>query len=209
MKHIVILIFTIVLNTNLIISQTEKLPEPQMTGGMPLMDALKTRHSIREFSDKKLDRQTLSNILWAAFGVNRRESGKRTAPTAMDERAMELYVILEQGTYLYDAVENSLILIKDKDLRALAGTQPFVASAPLNIAYVADYSKMKTAGETKEVYAGAHTGFIAQNVYLFCSSEGLGSVVRAYFEEEKLKAALNLDDSKNIVLVHTIGYPKE
>lgn len=198
----------LILFSTIAFSQIVKLPSPEVSGGMPLMDALKNRQSTRDFSEKEISQQTLSDLLWAAFGVNRAESGKRTAPTAMDERAMEIYVVLKNGSFLFDAVEHSLIPISDKDIRSLAGSQPFVASAPLNLVFVADYSKMKSGNDSKSLYAAAHSGFIAQNVYLFCASEGLGAVIRAYFEEPALKEALKLTVDKDILLVQTVGYPK-
>jgi SagB-type dehydrogenase family enzyme len=183
-----------------------KLPAPETTGGMPLMEALSKRQSSRSFGTRKLSDQTLSNLLWAAFGINRKDSGKRTAPTANDTRAMIIYVLLESGTYTYNAEENSLDPVANKDLRAFAGSQDFVATAPLNLVYVSDYSKFKS-GSNKEIYSGAHAGFIGENVYLFCTSSGLNTVIRAYVDKEKLAEELNLNENQAVVLSQTIGYP--
>jgi SagB-type dehydrogenase family enzyme len=194
--------------TPVTVNRTEqiKLPPPETTGGMPLMEALSKRQSSRTFGAQKLSDQTLSNLLWAGFGINRKETGKRTAPTANDTRAMDIYVLLESGTYKYNAEENSLDVVVNKDLRAFAGSQDFVATAPLNLVYVSDYSKFKT-GSNKELYSGAHAGFIGENVYLFCTSFGLNTVIRAYVDKEKLAKELNLNENQAVVLSQTIGYP--
>ncbi|HTP66034.1 MAG TPA: SagB/ThcOx family dehydrogenase [Geobacteraceae bacterium] len=184
------------------------LPAPVMSGGKPLMQALKERQTARAFSDRKLPPQVLSNLLWAAFGINRPESGKRTAPSARNWQEIEIYVILEEGAYLYEPRANVLKTVVKSDLRRLAGTQDFVATAPLNLVYVADTAKMKGASlEDRMLYAGADTGFISQNVYLFCASEGLATVVRGSVERKPLAAALRLPDNKIITLAQTVGYP--
>lgn len=184
-----------------------KLPDPVTTGGMPLMEALKNRKSSRTFSDKKIDMQTLSDLLWAANGVNRKESGKRTAPTANDTREMDVYVVMEDGTYLFNPDEHSLLQISEKDLREFAGRQDFVKKAPLNLIYVSDYSKFKSGSE-KEIYSGSHAGFIGQNVYLFCASAGLNTVIRAWVDKEVLKKEMNLKEDRHIVLAQTVGFPE-
>ena len=109
-----------------------KLPEPEMTGGLPLMQALKERHSTREFSPKPLPEQVLSNLLWAAAGVNRPASGKRTAPSAMNWQEIDIYVVLAEGVYRYDARQHALLLVSKEDLREATGMQDFVAEAPVN-----------------------------------------------------------------------------
>ncbi len=186
------------------------LPAPIMTGGKPLMQALKERQTARDFSAKKLPAQVLSDLLWAAFGINRPESGKRTAPSARNWQEIEVYVIMEDGAYLYDPLTNKLRGVVKGDLRKLAGTQDFVATAPLNLVYVADTAKMKGAStEDQSLYAGADTGFISQNVYLFCASEGLATVVRASVNRKALAAALKLSDQKRITLAQTVGYPPD
>ena len=141
------------------------LPKPVTTGGMPLMDALRERKSSREFGAKKLPLETISNLLWAADGINREDSGKRTAPTANDTRAMDIYVLMEDGTYIYNAVKHSLEPIVNKDLRQYAGSQDFVKTAPLNLVYVEDYSKHKSQ-DNKEMNAGAHTPDSSDKMYI-------------------------------------------
>jgi SagB-type dehydrogenase family enzyme len=184
------------------------LPAPHMTGGKPLMQALKERQSSRSFSAKKLPLQVLSDLLWAAAGINRPDSGKRTAPSAMNWQEVEVYVVLEEGTYLYDAKANSLKAFMKGDLRKLTGFQGFVATAPLNLIYVADSSKIKrSSAEDQALFSAADTGFIGQNVYLFCASEGLATVIRGSVDREALVKALNFPEQKKIMLAQTVGYP--
>jgi len=185
-----------------------QLPKPQTSGGKPLMQVLKKRESIRKYSEKKLSRQTLSNLLWAAFGINRPNSGKRTAPSAMNWQEIDIYVATSDGFYLYDAKKNQLKTIVTKDIRALAGTQDFVKTAPINLVFVADYSKMGTAKKEHKVFlSAADTGFVSQNVYLFCASEGLATVVRASLDKDKLAKEIGLRDDQVIVLAQSVGYP--
>lgn len=189
--------------------ETLKLPSPQTEGGKPLMQCLKLRQSSREFSQEKLPLQTLSNLLWAAYGINRPESGKRTAPSAMNCQNIDIYVATEDGLFLYDAKEHALIQITKEDIRPLTGTQEFVKTAPLNLIYVGDFSKiLRGTDEDKRFYSAAHTGFISQNVYLFCASEGLSTVVRASINREELSKAMKLRSDQHIILAQTLGYPK-
>ncbi|MFA5785148.1 MAG: SagB/ThcOx family dehydrogenase [Phycisphaerae bacterium] len=189
-------------------SKTIQLPEPQKTGGKPLMQALAERKTSREFSTKELPDQVLSNLLWAAFGINRPD-GKRTAPSAMNQQEIDIYVALAKGFYLYDAQSNSLKLVLEKDLRKMTGKQPFVEVAPVNLVYVADLSKMTRGSEQdKAFYSGADVGFIAQNVYLFCASENLATVVRGYVDKEILAKAIGLRPDQKVILAQTVGYPK-
>jgi SagB-type dehydrogenase family enzyme len=184
------------------------LPKANTKGGMPLMQALSERKSTREFTQDKLPMDVLSNLLWAAYGVNRPD-GRRTAPSANNRQTVDIYVTLPEGAYLYKPKEHRLDLVAPGDLRAAAGRQPFVAEAPLNLVYVADYAKMAgTSAEDKILYAGAETGFVGQNVYLFCASEGLATVVRAMIDKPKLAEALKLGPDQRIVLAQTVGYPK-
>jgi nitroreductase len=184
------------------------LPAPQTDGGRPLMQALKDRKSTREFSGEKLPVQVLANILWAGFGVNRPD-GKRTAPSAMNWQEIEIYVVLADGAYVYDAAKNRLEPVAKEDLRNLAGTQSYVATAPVNLVYVADLTKVGGDADGRELFTGADTGFIAQSVYLYCASEGLATVVRASVDREALGKALKLKATQKIVLAQSVGYPKK
>jgi SagB-type dehydrogenase family enzyme len=190
--------------------QTIQLPAPQTDGGTPLMLALKARSTSREFSMEKLPMQTLSNLLWAACGVNRPKSGKRTAPSAKNRQEIDIYAATADGFYRYDALKNNLVLILKEDIRVQTGKQDFVATAPLNLVYVADFSK--AAGETeleKTLYAGADTGFISQNVYLFCASQDLATVVRGYVDKPALEKKMGLPPNQKVILAQTVGYPKK
>lgn len=184
------------------------LPKPETHGGKPLMQALAERKSQREFASRDLNPQVLSNLLWAAFGINRPD-GRRTAPSAMNRQTIDVYVLKADGAYLYDAAKNQLLPVSAADLRSAAGTQAFVGQAPLNLVYVSDYSKMGNSPELdKATYAGAETGFIGQNVYLYCASEGLATVIRASIDKAPLAQALKLRPEQHIVLAQTVGYPK-
>jgi nitroreductase len=185
-----------------------QLPKPQTDGGKPLMQVLKERKSSRAFSAQKLPEQILSNVLWAGFGINR-DDGRRTAPSAMNRQEIDIYVVTPDGTYLYDAKENALKIVAVADLRALAGTQDYVKDAPVDLVFVANLAKMGDGpAEDKMTYAGADTGFISQNVYLYCASEGLATVVRASVDKPALSKALGLLPEQKIILAQTIGFPK-
>jgi SagB-type dehydrogenase family enzyme len=181
---------------------------PRLGGGLPLMTALERRASSRSFAPGPLDLQLLSDLLWAANGVNRPADGHRTAPTARNRQDLDVYVVLADGAYFYDPAGRALVPAAAGDLRPLAGTQDFVATAPLNLVYVSDLAKI--AGDAREdqlTYAGAHAGFVSQNVYLFCASAGLATVVRASFDKAALAAALQLRPEQLAVLSQTVGYP--
>jgi nitroreductase len=186
-----------------------KLPAPKMEGGMPLMQALKARQTGRDFESTPLPTQVLSNLLWAADGINRPDLGKRTAPSAVNWQEIDIYVALPEGCYLYDAKANELKPVLAQDIRAKTGFQPFVGVAALNLIYVADTSRMGKGSEAdKKFYAACDTGFISQNVYLFCASEGLSTVVRGAVDKEALAKTLSLKPEQMITLAQTVGYPK-
>ncbi len=172
------------------------------------MEVLKARQSGREFLSDKLPLPVLSNLLWAAGGVNRAD-GRRTAPSASNRQEIDVYLAMADGLYVYEAAPHSLRLVLKEDLRAKAGTQPFVGQAPLNLIYVADYAKMSAKPEDRPAWAGADTGFIGQNVYLFCASEGLVTVFRAMVDREVLSRAMKLRPDQHITFCQTIGYAKK
>lgn len=182
--------------------------EPQMDTGRPLMQVLKDRSTSRSFSTQKLPNQVLSNMLWAASGVNRPDSGKRTAPSAMNWQEIDIYVATADGLYLYNAKTHSLKPVLAEDIRALTGRQPFVAKAPVNLVYVANFSKMgNIKDEDKIFYSAADTGFISQNVYLFCASERLGTVVRGSVDKPALAKKMRLKPDQRVILAQSVGYP--
>ncbi|MFB0565286.1 MAG: nitroreductase family protein [Candidatus Aminicenantaceae bacterium] len=187
-----------------------KLLKPQMDGGKPLMQVLKDRHSSREFSTDELPLQVLSNLLWAAFGINRPDSGKRTAPSAVNWQNIDIYVAMTKGLYQYDAKENILKPVLAEDIRAATGRQPFVKNVPVNLIYVADFSKIpRGTEEDKNFYSAAHTGFISQNVYLYCASEGLATVVRGLIDREALSKVMKLRPDQKVMFAQSVGYSKK
>ena len=187
-----------------------KLLKPQMDGGRLLMQVLKDRHSSREFSTDELPLQVLSNLLWAAFGINRPDSGKRTAPSAVNWQNIDIYVAMTKGLYLYDAKSNILKPVLAEDIRAATGTQSFVKNVPVNLIYVADFSKIpRGTEEDKNFYSAAHTGFISQNVYLYCASEGLATVVRGLVDREAMSKVMKLRPDQKVMFAQSVGYTKK
>ena len=186
-----------------------KLLEPQLNSGKLLMQALKARSSAREYSSKPLPLQVLSNMLWAAWGINRPESGKHTAPSASNRQEIDVYVSTADGLYLYDAKEHMLQPVLAEDIRAATGKQDFVSEAPVNLIFVADLSKMGGSSDDRKLLtANADVGFISQNVYLFCASEGLANVVRGLVDKPMLEKKMGLRPDQKVILAHTVGYPK-
>ena len=163
--------------------------------------------STRDFASRELPRDVLSTLLWCAFGINRPDSGGRTAPSAHNWQEIEVFAALPDGTYRYHARDHALTLVVASDLRAATGVQDFVGKAPLNLVYVADFGKMGDASpEDRTFYASADTGFVAQNVYLYCATAGLACVVRGLVDRRKLAPALKLRVDQRIVLAQTVGY---
>ncbi|MDD5436768.1 MAG: SagB/ThcOx family dehydrogenase [Candidatus Omnitrophica bacterium] len=186
-----------------------KLLPPQTEGGKPLMKALGERRSMREFSPNELPPQVLSDLLWAANGINRPGSGGRTAPTAKNMQEIDIYVSKADGLYLYDAKTNSLVPVLAGDIRSATGDQPFVKGAPVNLIYVADMSRMAGMPPgAADFYAATDTGFISENVYLYCASAGLATVVRGWVDKPALARTMKLRNDQKIILAQTVGYPK-
>jgi SagB-type dehydrogenase family enzyme len=187
-----------------------QLPEPQIDTGRPLMQVLNDRKSSRTFSTRELPDQVLSDMLWAAFGENRQYSGKRTAPSAMNWQEIDIYVTTARGLYLYDAKAHALKPVLSKDIRAAAGRQSFVGEVPVNLVYVADFSRMGQAKiDEKVFYSAADTGFISQNVYLYCASTGLATVVRGLIDRATLAKIMGLRPDQRVILSQSVGYPKK
>ncbi len=186
------------------------LPAPQTEGGKPLMQALKLRATARAFAPEPLPKQILSNLLWAAWGINRPDSGKRTAPSARNWQEIDVVVVTASGAYLYDAAANVLKPVVAGDLRALTGVQEFVKDAPVTLVFVADTTRMKgSQADTQQAYAWADAAFISQNVYLYCASEGLATGVRAMVDRPALAKALKLGSSQIIAFAQSVGLPKK
>lgn len=185
-----------------------QLPPPQTEGGKPLMQALKLRSTSRSFAPDPLPLQTLSNLLWAAWGINRPGEEKRTAPSPHNWREIDVLVVDARGAWRYDAAANTLVPLVAGDLRALTGTQDFVKEAPATLVYVADQARMwGSRAEEREPYAWADAAFISQNVYLFCASEGLATGVRAWVDRPALAKALALRADQSVVFAQSVGFP--
>lgn len=186
-----------------------ELPAPRKTGGMPLMEALAKRATSRELDTRDLPVEHLSNLLWAGFGVNRAD-GRRTAPSSMNKQEIEIYVLLKSGAYVYDAPGHRLALVLAEDVRALGGRQEFVKDAPVTLVYVADLARMQEApAAQKHETAAIDAGFVSQNVYLYCASEGLATGVRAWVDVEALGKRLGLRADQRIVAAQSVGWPKK
>jgi len=182
----------------------------QLDTGRPLVHVLKERKSSRAFSPRILPKRVLSNLLWAANGINRPASGGRTAPSAMNQQEIDIYVATAEGLYLFDAKGRQLRPVLKQDIRALTGSQDYVQDAPVNFIFVADFTRMLlTPAHDRDFYAAADTGFISQNIYLYCASEGLATVVRAGIDRTVLAEVMKLRPEQKIILAQSVGYPKK
>ncbi len=189
-------------------AQDINLPAPQKSGGMPVLEALSKRATARAFDSRDLSDHQLSTLLWASFGINRPE-GKRTAPSANNKQATDIYVLLKSGAYVYEATANKLVLVIAEDLRKLGGTQDFVTNAPVTLVFVADFAKMGNASdEAKRNTANINVGYISENAYLFCVSEGLATGARGSVDRQALAPRLKLRPDQVIILAQSVGYPK-
>ena len=193
--------FWIFLISTLLFSETamaetvmKKLPAPVMTGGKPLMEAIAERKTIREFKAQDIDEQTLSEILWTAFGIS--HDGKRTIPTAMNQQNLKIYVVKNDGAWLYDAAGNTLTQITAENLQPLFATQDFMKNVPVNLVYVG----------SDEKYSPMHAGSAYQNVGLYAASKGMHSVVRGYFDNDKVTKALGLENGERAIVSQAIGW---
>ncbi|PTT87730.1 nitroreductase [Pelomonas sp. HMWF004] len=183
-----------------------QLVSPSLTGGMPLIAALLGRQSLREFAPEPLAEQVLSDLLWAAAGVNRQDVGGRTAPSAMNAQEVLLYVAMPQGLFLYEPLPHQLRLVVGNDVRRVTGNQDFVDTAPLDLVFVADHARLKLVpAAQREAYAFAAAGAMAQNVYLYCASAGLATVLRAWFNRDALAVAMGLEADHQLLLSQTVG----
>ena len=179
---------------------------PTVNGGMPLMSALAKRHSLREFAPQPLPEQVLSDLLWAAAGINRHDVDGRTAPSALNAQEVLLYVAMPQGLFLYEPKPHALRPVVDSDVRRVTGNQDFVDTAPLDLVFVADHARMKLVpAAQREAYAHATAGAMAQNVYLYCASKALATVIRAWFNRDALGRAMGLQANHQLLLSQTVG----
>jgi len=187
--------------------ETIQLPAVQKTGGMSLMEAMQNRQSQRSYSNKDLTDQQLSNLLWAAYGINR-PNGYRTVPSARTYHEFDIYIIKPEGWYLYNAEDHTMLKMGNEDLREDAGKQDYVKDAPVNLVFVADFERMTNADDAfRKFYSATDVGYISQNVYLYCASEGLATIVRGLIDKTKAKEVLKLRPDQHVILAQSVGYP--
>jgi nitroreductase len=190
-------------------SATMTLPRPRLEGGKPLMQALQLRRSTREYASRPLPREVLSDLLWAAFGINRPATGDRTAPYWRHVMVIDVYAAMADGVWLYDPKAHTLVRHSPEDIRGQTGLQDFVATAPLNLIYVAHGERMQDISpEERRLYASVDAGFIGQNVYLYCASEGLATVFRGAVDAQRLAARLQLGPDQFVTFAQSVGYPR-
>jgi hypothetical protein len=186
-----------------------QLPEPKLDQNKSLAQALKDRKTTRAYGSGNLSQQTLSNLLWAAWGISRPDSGRRTAPSALNRQEIDLYVASPEGMYLYDAKANTLVPIVSGDIRSLTYTQGHFKEAPIHLVYIADLAKMGEGEDGgKMLLAAMDTGFVAENVYLYCASEGLPTGFRVTIDKDKLGQAMKLRSAQRIMGAQSVGLPK-
>jgi nitroreductase len=184
------------------------LPRPRKEGGWPLLSALRLRRSTREYANRPLAPQVLSDLLWAAFGVNR-ESGEQTVPYWRHVMVIDVCIAMADGVWRYEPKPHSLTRLSREDIRAQTGSQDFVAAAPLNLIYVAHGERMaELPREQRRLYASVDSAFIGQNVYLFCASEGLATVFRGAVDYPCLEKTLGLPPDQFVTFAQTVGYPR-
>jgi nitroreductase len=189
--------------------EARALPAPRKEAGKPLMQVLQLRRSIREYSQRPLSAQTLSDLLWAAYGVNR-PGGDRTAPYWRHIMVIDVYCAMADGVWLYDPKQHALRPHLAADIRAQTGMQDFVATAPLNLVYVVHGERMKDVSpEDRRLYGSVDAAFAGQNVYLYCASEGLASVFRGAVDYAKLGRTMRLEDGQFVAFAQTVGYPRD
>jgi len=210
MKIRVVLLLTgllSLLNVKAQLIETVTLPPAQKTGGMPLMEAFQLRKSQRSFSSKELTIQQISNLLWAAYGINRPD-GFRTVPAAKNWFEYDIYVVKSDGWFLYDVRKHALLKMGNEDLRIYGGTQDFVKAAPVILVYVADFGRMTGAtDELRKFFSAVDLGYISQNVYLWCASEGLATIILGQVDKPKVHDVLNLKPAQQVILSQPVAYP--
>lgn len=187
---------------------SQALPAPQTSDGMPMMQALRRRRSQRRFDPAPVPVQTLANLLWAAAGVNRTDHCGRTAPSALNAQEIDLYVALPEGLFLYEPVHHRLLITSDNDVRRVTGYQDFVDTAPLDLVYVAHHGRMSLVPESqRDFYAWYAAGAMSQNASLYCASAGLATVIRAWIARDALAKAMGLSPDEHVLVAQTVGFP--
>lgn len=191
-------------------AQDIQLPAPSQNAKMSLVQALEQRHSTRTFSEKPISEPILSQILWAACGINRPGENKITAPSAMNAQDIEVYVIRKDGAYLYIPKNNTLKKVSSKDLRlSVAGHQTFHPTPSISLILVSDQSKFGNHGNIASTAGMIDVGYVSENICLICTALGLNNVPRMTMDKENLKKELGLPEDKMILMNHQIGYPQE
>jgi SagB-type dehydrogenase family enzyme len=187
------------------------LNQPDLSRGLAVMKALSLRASATDYDTTSFKLQDLSDLVWAANGINRQESAKRTAPSALNSQEIDLYVLMKSGAYLYDAKKQLLVLINAGDYRLLAaGKQGDVARAPVNCVLVSDISRFKTGDEpSKLLWAAMDAGIVSQNIAVFCAGVGFSTRPRVTMDQQKLSEVLKLKASQHLMLNHPVSYKKE
>ncbi len=183
-----------------------KLPPPDLQSGKPLMQCLALRRSSRNFDRQPLPMQIISEILFAADGINRAD-GHKTVPTALNKQNQTIYAVTSDGVYHYNNQKHSLVLIQKGDFRKNCGMQPFHQTAPLILVYVSDMAAVGNTPEQQAMYAGNHSGSASQNVYLYAASKGLSTVICGSINKELLKKTLHLKGAQQAVFSQPIGFP--
>ena len=204
MRKLLTLALMMMLSTSMMAQSVQQLPAPKFDkkSNMSLIDVLQKRESVREYAADPLTDQELSNILWGACGINRPESKRLTAPSAVNAQDIIVYVCRADGAWRYDAQQNTLTRITELDLRkAVAGRQPFAANAPVCLLLVSDLSKLRGNRE----YGAMDAGYVSENIFLICTALGLKTVARAMMERDALVRELGLNDSQVPMLKHPIG----
>jgi SagB-type dehydrogenase family enzyme len=185
------------------------LPLPGKKHGKPLMMALADRQSTRDFDSTEISIKQLSELLWAANGINRPETKRRTAPSARNKQEIDIYVATKNGLFIYDAFAHKLNLISNEDIRAYVGEQAFHKVVPLTLLLVADYSRTDGDNEGQRHNSAINTGYISQNIYLYCASEGLATVAVGWLNYDLLKEKMKLRNNQQLMLGHPIGFKKK
>lgn len=194
--------------TQFLVGQDIQLPAPDKKGGKPLMECFTLRKSARQFSEKPLPPQVLSNLFYAADGISRPD-GRKTVPTARNSQNLEIYAAMASGLYVYNPKTNTLTQVSKKDIREICGKQAFHKIAPVDLIYVADLSKIGKDREDKILYASNHAGYASQNVYLYAASEGLSTVVCGLVDKAALGKAIGLPANKEVIFTQPVAWPAE
>jgi len=190
-----------------------KLLEPQKNLEFPLMKAIELRRTKRKWKSSKLSEQEISNLLWVACGITHKETkqskSRKTAPSACNSQEIKVFIALSDGVFLYDEKNHQIIRVHSKDIRENIGTQKMMHSAPVGLIYVSDFSKLKTFqfkdDERKWLTSAVDTGFISQNVYLYCAATNLSTAILGLVDREKLHKIIGLNENEKIVYTQVVG----